>query len=52
MCITYRAAALYDGGWRSTDKEEMLSCYDDLTETEAERICAELAELEEQIEKR
>ena len=52
MYVSYQAAALYDGGWRSTDKEEMLSCYDDLTEEEAERICDELAELEEKIRNR
>ena len=48
MCISYQVAGLYDGGWHSTDKEEMLSCYDDLTEEEAERICNELAILEEE----
>lgn len=32
------AAALYDGGWRAEDKEQLIEEYD-LTEDEAERIC-------------
>lgn len=32
------AAALYDGGWRAEDKEQLIKEYD-LTEEEAERIC-------------
>lgn len=50
MCISDKAYALYDGGWRSTDKEEMLDVYDGLTEKEAESICDELAELERRME--
>ena len=32
------AAALYDGGWRATDKGEMIIEYD-LSEDEAQSIC-------------
>ena len=39
------AAALYDGGWRSTDKEELIAEYD-LSDSEAESICQELAKFE------
>lgn len=42
----YRAAALYDGGWRSGDKEELMAEYG-LTEEEAEEICEELKQYEE-----
>jgi hypothetical protein len=39
------AAALYDGGWRATDKEELIEEYD-LTEEEASKICELLEEYE------
>lgn len=41
----YDAAALYDGGWRSEDKEELMAEYE-LTEEEAEAICEELRSYE------
>mgnify|MGYP001363885076 CR=1 FL=1 len=47
--ITSSAAALYDGGWRSTDKEQMMDEYD-LEEQEAEAICNELEKMEAEIE--
>ena len=40
------AAALYDGGWRSTDKEELIEEYD-LTEEEATKICELLEEYDQ-----
>lgn len=40
------AAALYDGGWRAEDKEELMQEYD-LTEEEAEKICTLLASYED-----
>lgn len=43
--IESSAAALYDGGWRSEDKEQLISEYD-LTEEEAEAICERLATFE------
>ena len=42
------AAALYDGGWRSTDRDQMMSEYN-LTREEADRICEVLAELEQDL---
>lgn len=39
------AAALYDGGWRSEDKEDLIEEYQ-LTEEEANTICDILAEIE------
>lgn len=42
----YSAAALFDGGWRSEDREEIRHFYD-LTEEEADEICGELQEIEE-----
>ena len=44
--ITYEIASLYDGGWRSTDKEMLMSEYG-LTNEQASEICKGLAELEE-----
>lgn len=41
--ISMSAAALYDGGWRSTDKDQMMDEYG-LAEQEAEAICERLAE--------
>lgn len=39
------AAALYDGGWRSTDKEEIKKKYN-MDEEWAEAICEKLKEYE------
>lgn len=39
------AAALYDGGWRSTDKEEIKKRYN-MNEEWAEAICEKLKEYE------
>jgi hypothetical protein len=36
------AAALYDGGWRAADRDDMITEYD-LTTDEADALCAELA---------
>lgn len=43
----YSAANLYDGGWRAEDKADLMEEYD-LTESEADEICKELAEIEAQ----
>lgn len=40
------AAALYDGGWRAEDKEQLIQEYG-LTEEEANRLTERLADLEE-----
>ena len=42
----YSGASLYDGGWRSEDKEELIREYD-LTAEEADEIVAELKKIEE-----
>lgn len=39
--VNTSAAALYDGGWRSTDAEQLMDEYD-LTQDEADAICEEL----------
>lgn len=39
------AAALYDGGWRATDRDDLITEYD-LTADEADAICAELDRME------
>ena len=44
--IERMAAALYDGGWRDTDFEELAEEFD-LTDEEAEAICDELLRIEE-----
>ncbi len=36
------AAALYDGGWRAEDREQLIEEYQ-LTEDEADALCRELA---------
>ena len=41
------AAALYDGGWRAEDKEELISEYG-LTEEEAAEICEHLRTYEQE----
>lgn len=43
--FTSMAAALYDGGWRSEDKEMLMYEYD-LTAEEVNTICAILSEYE------
>lgn len=43
--ITFEAAALYEGGWRAEDKEELMSEYE-LTEEEAAQLCKALADCE------
>lgn len=40
-------AALYDGGWRSDDREELIAEYQ-LSEDEADAICEKLKEYENQ----
>ena len=44
--FTSSAAALYDGGWRSEDKNDLIQEYD-ITEEEAETLCTILASYEE-----
>lgn len=46
--ISSSAAALYDGGWRSTDADQLRTEYD-LTEEETQELCAALVDLEEKI---
>lgn len=41
----YAAAALYDGGWRSSDHDQLIREYG-LTDEEADLICYELEEME------
>lgn len=41
----YTVAVLFDGGWRSADKDALMREYD-LTEIEADKICEELKEME------
>lgn len=43
--ISSSAAALYDGGWRSTDADQLRTEYD-LTEEEVQELCTALADLE------
>ena len=43
----YSAAGLYDGGWRAEDRDQLIIEYD-LTAEEADEICRELAEYEEE----
>lgn len=44
--VSSSAAALYDGGWRSTDADQLRAKYN-LTEEETQELCAALADLEE-----
>lgn len=46
--VTSSAAALYDGGWRAEDKDQLIAEYD-LTEDEADILCAELENMEPEI---
>lgn len=45
--IESSAAALYDGGWRADDREELIAEYQ-LPEDEADAICEKLKEYENQ----
>lgn len=45
MNIWEIATALYDGGWRWTDKDELIEEYE-LTEEEAGAICITLEDIE------
>ena len=40
------AAALYDGGWRAEDRDQLISEYE-LTAEEADKLAERLADLEE-----
>ena len=40
------AAALYDGGWRAEDRDELVAEYD-LSEEEADAICEDLRRMDE-----
>lgn len=42
------AAALYDGGWRAEDKDQLIAEYD-LTEDEADVLCEQLEQLEPEV---
>ena len=44
--VSSSAVALYDGGWRSTDADQLRAEYD-LTEEETQELCTALADLEE-----
>jgi hypothetical protein len=39
------AIALYDGGWRAEDKDQLITEYE-LTEAEADQLCEELKNLD------
>jgi len=47
--ISSSAAALYDGGWRASDKDQLIKEYQ-LTEDEAEKVCEELKKYENKKE--
>ena len=47
IALQTSAAYLYDGGWRKEDKEQLIAEYG-LSEEDAQKICAELAKLEEE----
>ena len=40
------ASALYDGGWRSSDKEQLMAEYE-LTLEEVDAICLELEKIQD-----
>lgn len=44
--VKQAASNLYDGGWRSSDRDQLISEYD-LTESEADEICDALSDIEE-----
>ena len=43
--IQSSAAALFDGGWRSSDRDQLIEEYE-LTPDETDAICAELDRME------
>lgn len=45
--VEMSAAALYDGGWRAADKEELKAEYN-LAEAEADQICNALEDMEKE----
>lgn len=45
--ISSSAAALFDGGWRSSDREQLIQEYD-LTKEESDLLCEELERIENQ----
>ena len=45
----YSAASLYDGGWRTEDRDRLIDEYN-LTEEEADDICKELAAIKDGLE--
>ena len=45
----YSAASLYEGGWRASDLPDLIEQFN-LTDDEAERICNELLEIEQEAE--
>ena len=46
MTTDYTAVSLYDGGWRSTDRDQLIAEYG-LTPAEATGICEQLKKIEE-----
>lgn len=40
---------MYDGGWRSSDREDLFLEYEDMTEEEADIIIDQLRKIEEMI---
>lgn len=46
--IESSAAALYDGGWRAEDREELIAEYD-LSGEDADAICDKLKEYEMEV---
>ena len=44
--VQHSAAALYDGGWRAGDREQLIQEYG-LIRDDADAICAELEKMEE-----
>jgi len=45
--IESSAAALYDGGWRAEDRDELIEEYE-LAEEDADAICEKLKEYEQE----
>ena len=43
--VSSSAAALYDGGWRAGDRDQLIAEYN-LTPAEADQLCAALERLE------
>lgn len=42
----YTAAALYNGGWRSDDREDLMEEYG-INDAEADELCKELRKMED-----